>query len=349
MTLSVRAVPLDRASADESELRGVFEVMAAANRVDSPDLPQVTFESAVARLDNPQPNITPVRRWTARRGDRVVALASLYFPPAENSFLGLLELVVLPDVRRSGVGSGLLRAIAPALREDGRTQLECWNVRQGGPGERFGQALGFRAVCTTVFQKLPLAQVDRASPAVVPADGYRLRDWSGSAPAELVESYAHARRAIADSPFGRSAFRFPTWTVERVRESEEENRRANIGHRVFAAVHEATGQVVGFTEMNLFPHREDVAFQGDTAVLAEHRGHGLGHCVKANMLRWLLAEHPRFEQVFTATSAANPHMIAVNHRLGYHDAQANLVLGQDVDDLLARSKHTLIPPRPAAP
>lgn len=336
MTLSLQTAPLDPATADEAELRGVFEVIAAASRVDSPDLPPVTFESAVARLNNPQPNITPARRWTARQGDRVVALASLYFPPAENSFLGLLELVVHPDVRRSGVGSALLRAIAPELREDGRTQLECWNVRQEGAGEWFGKALGFRVVCTTIFQKLPLGQVDRASLAVVPADGYRLQDWSGSAPTELVESYAHARQAIADSPFGRSAFQFPAWTVERIRESEEENRRANIEHRVVAAVHEVTGQVVGFTEMNLFPHREDVAFQGDTAVLAEHRGHGLGHCVKAGMLRWLLAEHSHFEQVFTATSAANPHMIAVNHRLGYYDAQANLVLGQDVDELLAR-------------
>lgn len=72
---------------------------------------------------------------------------------------------------------------------------------------------------------------------------------------------------------------------------------------MFATVHDVTALTVGFTEVKLFPHREDVAFQADTttAVRAEHCGHGLGHWVKASMLHWPLAEHPHVEEVLTAT------------------------------------------------
>ncbi|MEV6898909.1 hypothetical protein [Amycolatopsis sp. NPDC051372] len=88
----------------------------------------------------------------------------------------------------------------------------------------------------TVFQTLSLVGADRCAWEVSPAAGCRLHAWQGSAPEELVASYAEARRAIADSPFGRSANRFPRWTADCVRESEADRRRRGIDHRVVTVV-----------------------------------------------------------------------------------------------------------------
>ncbi|WP_166659536.1 GNAT family N-acetyltransferase [Labedaea rhizosphaerae] len=319
----------DPFTAAEKDLREIFDVASAAHAVDLPDLPPVTFEAVIGGLRTPQPNLAPARRWFARRDGRIVALASLFLPPAENSALSLVKLLVHPDVRRHGVGTAVFHRISPALRDEGRTVVEAWNVRKGSPGERFGSALGFRVVCSTLFQVLSLDGLGPV-PDVPPAKGYRLRSWSRSAPDDLVDSYASARQAIADSPFGQSAFRFPDWNARRVRADEEDRRRTNIEQRIVAAVHEESGVVAGFTELNLPAHHQDVAFQGDTAVLAEHRGHGLGYCLKTSMLRWLRAEHPGHQQVYTSTASANAHMAGINHRLGFRDFQETLVLAQDV-------------------
>jgi mycothiol synthase len=57
--------------------------------------------------------------------------------------------------------------------------------------------------------------------------------------------------------------------------------------------------------------------QMDTAVLAGHRGHGLGVAMKAELVRRLLLERPEIVRVNTTTDATNKHMVAVNHVLGY--------------------------------
>jgi mycothiol synthase len=105
--------------------------------------------------------------------------------------------------------------------------------------------------------------------------------------------------------------------VQRVRTHEAAIRDRGFELRTAAAVHEASGAVAGLTEMELRPDRDDVAFQLDTAVVPEYRGHGLGRFIEAEMMRWLLTVRPHTEMVTTNTDAGNVHMIRVNHQLGH--------------------------------
>lgn len=164
---------------------------------------------------------------------------------------------------------------------------------------------------------LVVSETDPALWDVAVPAGYRVRQWTGAAPDDLVDSYAVARGAIHDAPFGDLDFRLPEWTAARVREAETELRELNVEERVVVTVHVETGAVAGFTALELVPHRPERGNQRATAVLAEHREHGLGRCVKAHMMRWLVADRPAFERVITATSASNVHMTLVNHQLGY--------------------------------
>jgi GNAT superfamily N-acetyltransferase len=243
---------------------------------------------------------------------------------------------VHPDHRRSGVGTGMLHGVLPTLREQGRSVVEGWNIPADGIGERWAAGLGFTRTNATVAQQLLLAQTDPARWAVAVPAGYRLLRWVGSAPEQHVESFACAQNAMHDSPRGQVGLKVPLWTAQRVRADEEWARTNGTRRLVVAALHEASNEVVGFTEVELRAGRTDLAAINNTAVRSEHRGHGLGRVVKADQARWLRADYPGFTRVMTATAVDNHAMIKVNEQIGYTMAHARVVLSADLESLAAR-------------
>jgi GNAT superfamily N-acetyltransferase len=126
---------------------------------------------------------------------------------------------------------------------------------------------------------------------------------------------------------------FPDWTVERIRQHEAGARERHCELHTVVAIHLASGAVAGLTEIEIRDGRPDTAFQLDTAVLQEYRGHGLGRFVKAAMMRWLVAERPQVAYVNTTTAADNTHMIRVNHELGYITTNSVVDLECSLDSL----------------
>lgn len=332
--MDVVVEPLDPWRAGEAELTGVFEVRAAAQEVDAPTQEPVTPESVVARLRSPMPGLGETRHWLARRDDDVVGTATVIFPEAENSGLALVEVIVHPRSRRRGIGTAVLRALVPELTARGRDVVEGMQITKGGAGEAWAAATGFRTVNESILQRLRFADVDPVLWDVPVPDGYRLEQWIGAAPAELVASYAAAKQAIHDAPRGDAALREPAWTVDRVRAAEAEALEQRVEERVVVAVAEGTGEVAGLTQLWLHPRRPTWAYQRDTAVLAAHRGHGLGLAVKARMLRWLTADRPDLDLVYTGTSADNVHMAGLNHLLGFATVRSTVEVNRTVAGLL---------------
>ncbi|MFD1147202.1 GNAT family N-acetyltransferase [Saccharothrix hoggarensis] len=324
----------DPGLADEADLAAYYRVVRDSH--DEPDEPAPTYDDVVERLRNPFPGVGPAAHWVVREGYGIVAFGYARFPEEENRRLTVATVVVHPDSRRRGVGTRLLRATLPHLRARGRTVIEGWRVPDGGTAARWAHGMGFRTVRVLAVQALTVAEADRSRwPDALP-DGYRAVRWVGSAPEDVVASYAAARSAIHDAPTGTTEFRAPEWTVERVRAAEAELRRENTEQRVVVAVHEATGAVVGLTEVVLLPHGPRTSYQGDTAVLAAHRGHGLGLALKGVMAHWLVSDHPDLERMGTVTNADNEHMVRVNHRLGLATVRTELVIAHDIDLLIAR-------------
>ncbi|MEV4058266.1 GNAT family N-acetyltransferase [Amycolatopsis sp. NPDC049688] len=275
-------------------------------------------------------------QWVAYRGKELVAFAEVYFLDAENAGIGLVDVVVHPAARRSGIGTALLHAVLPELRARDRRSVEGWQVVAGSAGEPWAEALGFRPVRTIVRQALVVAEADRSRWDLTVPVGYRVVRWADAAPDALLDSYADARAAIHDAPLGDSGYQWPAWTAERVRAAEAEARSQGLEQRTVAAVHEETGDVAGFTEVCVHPRRPDWGYQRDTAVVAGHRGPGLGRCVKAHMIRWLLAEWPGLRRISTTTGAENAHMIRVNRELGFSSLPAMIAVQLDLDALLSR-------------
>lgn len=324
----------DVRSASDEELHQLHRLTVASLAIDRPEEDVRSFDEFVGRLHNPPPGFGEPTRWFVKDDDQVVAWATVYFPVAENQHLGLVEIFMVdPAVRGKGIGTALLRALLPAMIAGDRTTIEAWAVAAGGPGERWAHGHGFRTTQAMLTQQLLVQQVDPALWDLAPPAGYRPASWQGRCPDDLVESFAVARTAITDAPTGESAAAPVEWTAARVREVERELAEARIENWICVAVEESTGAVVALTAVEQHPHRRDWAYQNDTAVLAGHRGHGLGRYIKAAMVRSLVAGIPELRRVVTHTATTNVHMIATNHAIGYVDERVQVVLTHDVRTL----------------
>ncbi|MFB7667640.1 GNAT family N-acetyltransferase [Kitasatospora sp. NPDC056138] len=314
MSLDVAPFAAERASA--AELRAWYELAVTATAVDYPSAPVPPYDSYVQQLCQPTSYRGLQRLWVARDDGRLVGIASAVFPTDENSERAIITVRVSPRNRRRGVGTRLLQTMLPEIRSRG-CQMIAGQTKAGADGEKWTSALGFRTVVQRASHHLDVRSVDPARWRVPPAAGFRIQKWVDTAPDDLVQGFARARNAIADSPTGEASYRHPDWTAERVRQYEARMREIGESHRYVVAIDERSGAVAGFTEIAVVPQQWSYCYQEDTAVLPEFRGLGLGRAIKASMMRWLTADLPRLEQVHTMTASENLHMIRVNAQLGY--------------------------------
>lgn len=313
----VEITPFDPVRAPEQELIEHYGIATAVHGLDYPERPFAPYNTYLSFLRAPRSVFGPRRFWVARHGPRIAGTAMVELPDAENRGSAITLIRVPPGLRRRGLGTALLGTTLPECQIADRETVVGYDVKVGGDGERWARRLGFVTVAESVWQTLTVAGKDPARWQVPPPEGFHPERWTGAAPDRLVARFAKARTAIHDAPTGQSSLGFPDWTVERVRRHEAAARERNCELHTVVAIHRASGQVAGLTEIEIRDGRFDTAYQGDTAVLSEFRGHGLGRFLKATMMRWRLAERPQLTEVVTRTAADNRHMIRVNHELGY--------------------------------
>jgi len=314
----VRIELLDPATGEDEVLRGWYRCRIAAARVDSADNPHLPFDLVRGQLE--PDGVEHRRTWICRDAEgQVIGGVRLALPDDENRHTCDAFLIVHPDHRRRGAGRALLQYAA--ARGAGARHSMSGAAMVGSPGASFAAAAGAVERLRDTRSLLRLADVDASLLAGWSAgrgsrtDGYVLRRWRDRCPDELVEPYTRALGAMNDAPIGGDHLPV-TFDAQRLRRHEA--ARAVRGQRllVVCALAESTGEVVGLTEL-LLPSSGPRADQGDTAVPAARRGHGLGLWVKATMLTWLLAERPEITEVETWNATGNTHMRAVNAELGF--------------------------------
>ncbi len=324
------------ADASLAELDACFRLEQAAAAVDRADEPAPTREAAIARLTRPP---VPDRRrlhWLARTaaGSDPIGIAQLMLLGEQASDLAAFDITVDPEHRRRGVGNALLRAVARAASD--RHALLIEGITDGSAGQAWATAQGFCVAQRTITLTLDLATVDHARWRVRAAPGYRLASWTGSSPDDLLDSYARARNAISEAPHGDMSFTEPEWTAERVRAEERAAHARGCQLMVVIAVHEASAEVAGLTYLEVHRHQPELAIQQDTAVLAMHRGHGLGAWMKAANLVRLTTDCPRVTHVRTSNATDNAHMLRVNRQVGFAADVATEIREARLADLASR-------------
>ena len=229
-----------------------------------------------------------------------------------------VELAVVPEFRRQGVGSRLLEVAVERVRAEGRRIVSGTNVA-GDPvtgesaGTAFARARGFEKKHAELHQVVELP-ID-VTALEQPVDGYELVQWREHVPDEWLEQFVELLSGMSeDVPTGDRTDEPVRWTPELVRDAEA--RRVAQGRFTYttAAVHTASGELAAYTQMGGTPETPERLNQYDTYVRRTHRGNGLGIAVKAPNLRAIQAGPA---VLHTWNAPENGPMIAVNAKLGF--------------------------------
>lgn len=325
---------------------GVFTgMMAVRNAVEVAGygIPEVAV-SAEEMLPNYLDENEPKRVLLARVGGAIVGRAVLVRQLDDSEAgaeVGWLDVQVLPEFQRRGIGRALSDAIERLARDLGQSRLITYAVSADAPGERLVAPTGFgsvpagnREVRFLLARGWTLEQVERGSRFVLPADptalaalrasaethatDYRVLTWAGATPAELLDDLAFLQtRMSTDAPSAGLGEPLDVWTAERFANKEALLLDAPMQLFTAAALHEPSGRLAGFTRLNAPNDVGRAVGQWDTIVLREHRGHRLGMLLKVANLQLLEENAPGHPSVLTWNAEENRPMLAVNETVGF--------------------------------
>jgi GNAT superfamily N-acetyltransferase len=301
---------------NEPLLRRFWEVEQAAQRADRgyPVLRDWAALRAAAREPSTRSRHTYVVAWVD--GHPVATMDVLVFTQ-DNPHLLELEINVLPEHRRRGIGRALHEE---AVRlADGRTTFigEATEPVGGGTSAArpFAESLGYSSVHLEHHLVLDLPA---APPPVDGDDGWVLRTWVDTCPLDLRARFVRLRNQMEqDVPRGDLDVAPSAYTAERL--AEEEVRMAKA-YTTLAAVAEKDDELGGYTKIVL-PHGGDYAWQDDTLVMPEHRGHRLGLRLKAATLKLITTGYPERNAIHTWTDPDNAAMYRTNERFGFRPVE----------------------------
>ena len=234
--------------------------------------------------------------------------------------MAVLEVLVDPSVRRTGIGRRLLAAAVARAHAEGYQSLGVEAIG-GTSAVGFYESLGFARAYTETRSVLELSTVDwlrLGEMAGGVSAGYRIEYHPGGPPEELYESYAAAKYlARSGVDLGDLALRPSSYNAERLRASLSTLHMRGMKPYVVIGIHEATGEVAGLTEVVVAAQHPDRADQYDTVVIPAHRGYGLGRAIKARMLFEIRSAEPRVRSVQTWNAFDAEGMLKVNAELGF--------------------------------
>lgn len=285
---------------------------------------------------------TETSRWAmllAHRGEACVGLASVQIPDADNRHMLAIDLRLDPTAEPTAVLDELWQAVIDLGRAEARDTVIVW-LASRQPGEMLIPRTGAGAVRRTPITDwlrahgFDLEQVEVASTLDVrdaltrtawdaagaqESPEYDMVSWMGATPPELQDALAEQRaRMSTDVPLGDVAMGPELWDAARVRAEDELLLAMGRSQAWTLAVERASGAVVAHTVL-ICPEEwlPEVAFQEDTLVRRDHRGHGLGLRIKAANLRQLAGRRPGVRRIHTWNADENEWMLAINRQLGF--------------------------------
>jgi len=212
---------------------------------------------------------------------------------------GFVAPRVLPEARRRGVGTELLRELAEHVSALGHPKVGSMVEDPGSLA--FAARFAFREVGRQVEQVRTIGEYE--PPPRIP-DGVELVSLAEQPELRARTYHELALQAFEDMPTaGRVTISFDDWEREWVTWPEGS----------FVAL--AGDELVGCAGLIRDPDRPDRAENTLTAVRREWRGRGVARAVKQATIAWASVNGLR--EIYTWTQDGNENMRSVNKKLGY--------------------------------
>ncbi len=321
MTATAELTFTEVAPDDEAGLRRWYDVVTACHTADRPDDPLPGYAAWAGQLRTPMPQREP-HLVLAEVDGEVVGWFAQWLPTGENTDTSPGELEVHPRHRRCGHGRAMVAEWARRAASMGRARLLAEAAE--GAGAAFATTMGFRAALVDTQRRLDLTVRDEGGTSALLAEalshsrGYSLLRWCGATPEEhLAAAAALESRMTTDSPMDDLRWEQEVFDVERIRERDRIMTARLTRAYTTAAVHDATAALVGYTTVVVHDGADDGAYQHQTIVLPEHRGHRLGLLLKLTNLELLRRHEPAVRSIDTWNADSNAPMLRVNLAMGF--------------------------------
>ncbi|WP_238161352.1 GNAT family N-acetyltransferase [Kribbella antibiotica] len=307
---------------DEAGCIEVVALLTAVAKVDSPEQILPTPKGVANGLRYGW-DLNPSHEYLARDADgTLIGMLNVHWPKWENLNQGWFGVEVHPDHRRRGIGSELVQYFEKLAADAGKDTVGS-GAHESVACEAFAAKHGYERKAIEVQRRQDLtgldwdvvqALYDKAAEA---STGYELLRLNGALPEEMLEDMVAVTESINDAPTDDLDIEDDVYSTQRLRDYEEAQRSSDMTTYRVVAREKATGKLAGHTLIAVDGERPWIAWQHDTAVSRDHRGHRLGALVKADLLLWLRESAPEVKSIDTWNAESNNHMIGINEQLNY--------------------------------